>query len=284
MEQTAQNQTIDTFIAEIIQLARSNNLKLPTLPEVATKVRKAIDSEDVGADQIAKIISTDAALSARLLQVANSPVYRGSTQIDSVKIAVARLGNKVVRTMAISLVMQQLFQTKYPQLKKRMEQLWDHGTRVAAISSVLAKKFTKLPPDEALLAGLIHDVGALPIINQAESYPVVANSDHLLDDAITRLHCPIGRLVLEAWKLPPELVAVASEHEKLDRQIEKPDLVDVVTVANLHSYIGIDSERLANINFTELPAMQRLGMDADAAIAMMEEAKTEIAEMQGVLK
>ena len=279
----ASSQTADDFIADIIRATKSNELKLPTLPEVATKVRHAIDKDEVSADQLAKIINADPALSTRLLQVANSPMYRGARQIDNMKMAVARLGNKVIKNLVVSLIMQQLFETRYPALQKRMKVLWEHSTKVAALSFVFARNLTKLEPDQAMLAGLIHDIGSLPIINRAEHYPVVANSEALLDDAIERLHPSVGKLVLQAWSFPEELVRVAAEHEKLDRQVQSADYADVVMAANIHAYIGRKDSRFARIDWAALPAFVRLGLDAEKSIALMDEARSEIAEMQGVL-
>jgi len=277
------DQTVDTFIAEILDDIKNNRLKLPTLPEIATKVRKSVEDENASAATIAKTINLDPALSARMLQVANSPLYRANKKIESVQSAVARLGAKVVRSLAMSLVMQQLFDTKIPALKKRMVELWSHSTEVAAISRVLAKKFTKLDPEQALFAGLIHDIGAIPVIARADGYKVLTESAEMLDDAIERLHGPVGKMILTAWQFDPAIVAVASEHEKIDRNSDAIDYVDVVLVANLHTYVANNTRRHAKINWSDVPAFAKLGLDADASIKLMEETREEINEMKSVL-
>lgn len=276
-------QTVDKFIAEIISELKQNRLKLPTLPEVATRVQKTLENDNATASLVAKAVGSDVALSARLIQVANSPLYRGSKKIESVQMAVARLGLKVCRNLVMSLVMQQLFQTKSEVLRSRMKKLWEHSVEVAAISRILAQKFTRLDPELAMLGGLIHDIGAIPIITHADNYPVLANSPGLLDDAIERLHTNLGRLILETWQFSPELIPVAAEHEKLDRQADGADYADVVLVANLHSYIGEAEHRHGGIDLSAIPAFERLGLTTEASIAAMQEAEAEIAETKRLI-
>lgn len=273
---------IDQFVAGMLDDIKTNRLKLPILPEVAIRVRDAVNDEGSSAGRVAKIVGSDAALASRLLQVANSPLFRGAAKIESVQNAIARLGVPQVRSLVTSLIMKQLYQTKSSVLKKRMQQLWEHSTEVAAISHVLARRFTKLKADEAMLAGLIHDIGILPILVKAEEVPELANNDSALDEVIIKLHAPIGRMILEAWKFPAELVEVAAQHENLQRDSEKVDYVDVVIVANLHSYIG-SHHRHAGGNWSNIPAFAKLNLTPDQSIKALEEAKDAMAEMKALL-
>ncbi len=275
----------DTFVSGIIDDLKANKLQLPVLPEVAMKVRQAVDSDTASASQIAKIVSSDPAISARLLQVANSPLYRGSSAIETVQAAIARLGNKAVRSLVTSLVTQQLFQTKSAELKERMQKVWLHSTEVAAISMVLARKFTKLDPEEALLAGLLHDIGVIPLISRAESNADIMKDLSQLDRAIDQLHTSIGKMVLDTWKFPEGIVEVASDHENFSRDSGDagPDMVDVVLVANLHSYLGTN-HRHGSVNWADVPAFAKLGLSPDESIKAMEEAKAEATQMQQLLR
>ena len=259
-----------------------SRLKLPILPEVAIRVQDAVNDADSSAGKVAKIVSSDAALASRLLQVANSPLFRGASKLESVQSAIARLGVPQVRSLVTSLIMKQLYQTKSNILKKRMQRLWEHSTEVAAISHVLARKFTKLKADEAMLGGLLHDIGVLPILVKAEGIPELATNDVALEEVITKLHSSIGRIILEAWKFPAELVAVAAQHEDLMRNSEKVDYVDVVVVANLHSYVG-SKHRHAGGNWSGIPAFAKLNLTPEESIQALEEAKEAMAEMKSLL-
>ena len=274
--------TIDRFVSTLLDDIKTNRLKLPILPEVALKVREAVSDGNAPAARIARIVSADTALSARLIQVANSPLFRGTNRIESVQTAIARLGVPQVRSLVTSLIVQQMYRTRVPALKQRMQRLWEHSTDVAAISHALARKFTTLKPDEALLAGLVHDIGALPILARAEDVPELAGNPVMLDEVIDKLHASVGRVILEAWKFPPELVAVAAQHEDLMRIPETIDYVDVVLVANLHSYLGT-SHRFTRIDWRTIPAFTILGLTPDQSIAALEEARSDVNEMKNLL-
>lgn len=273
---------VDRFVGEMLDDIKHNRLKLPILPEVAFKVREAVNNTNAAASMIAKAVSSDASIAARLLQVANSPLYRGTNAISNLQSAIARLGPPLVRNLVTSLILKQLFQTKSAALKQRMQTLWEHSTHVAAISHILASKFTRLKPDEAMLAGLIHDIGALPILVKAESFPELTQDMNQLEDIIEKLHASIGRLILEAWKFPPELVAVAAEHEDLNRVSNEVDYTDIVTVANLHSYLG-SKHRHAPVKFTDVPAFTKLGLTPETSVATLEAAAAEMKEVRSLL-
>ncbi len=274
---------VDHFIAVILKDIRHNCLKLPSLPEVALRVRKAAQDENAPAAEIARLIALDPALAARLLRVANSAFYRGSRSVDNLQMAVARLGNQAVRSLVASLAMQQLFQTPSTALKAPMKDLWVHSTEVATLASALAARFTKLNPDDALLAGLLHDIGVLPILARAEDFPEIALDPAHLDETINRLHTVIGKLVLEAWDFPPQLVAVAMEHEDLGRYSAEVDYVDVVLVANLHSYVG-RAHRHAAVNWADVPAVAKLGLTPAESLLALEEARSQMTELKAILQ
>jgi len=272
------------FLSDFFNDLNANRVVLPTLPEVAMQVRKAVGDPQATATKIERIINTDPALSAKLLKVVNSPAYRGTSPVTNLRMAITRLGTNMVRNLATSLVMEQLYQTQSTEaIKQRLKDQWQHSTKVATLSQIIAKRFTKLKSDEAMLAGLIHDIGVLPVLNRAGLIPELLQDENTLDTVIQKLHTMIGPAVLDEWGFAPYLVAVAAEHEQINEQRDgEVDHVDVVIVANLHSYLGT-GHRLAKINWDEVPAFARLGITPDESISVMEEAKEEMREMQGIL-
>jgi len=277
------NTEIDKFISSLLDDIKNNRVKLPTLPQIAMKVSDAIRDPNATAKSISKIISTDAALTARLIQVSNSAFARGNSKIENVQMAVSRLGMKMVRNLVTSLIIKQLFHTKYPVLKKRMERLWVHSTYVGAISYVLAKKHTVLMHDEAMLGGLVHDIGELPILAHAEKFPDIASDPVELDNIITNIKPALGKMMLQSWGFAPELVCVADECEKLQRNPSKvPDYADVILIANLHSYVGTQHP-MTKVNWAEIPALAKLGMNPEDSIETLQAAKQDIMEVQKLL-
>jgi len=273
-----EEQILEGFLDDL----EHNRLVLPTLPEVALKVRDAVEKQDASAGDIAKIISIDVALSARLLQVCNSPLYRTRTPVENIQTAIARLGNIQVRNLVSSMVMQQMFQATSDVLDKKMRSAWEHSTNVASICFVLAAT-AGIPKDQAMLAGLIHDIGALPIMVHAETMPELRDDPALLNKIIMKLHTIIGEKILRDWEFPKSLVDVAAQHENLNRNPETgADYVDVVIVSNLQSYIG-SNHPCTKIDWSTIPAFQRLGIESEVNIIEIEENQESLQEVKTML-
>lgn len=281
--QQLSDHTIDWLIATIIDDMRHDAFDLPTLPQIAFKVLEAVENEENDAEDLSKLLSLDPALSARLLRVANSPLYRGNAPIEHLLSAVARLGTKLVRNVVSALVVLQLFRAKSSMFKARMQKLWLHSIEVAATSQVLARRLTNLDPEEAMLAGLLHDIGTLPILSRAEQTPELATAEQAVEHVITTHHTTIGKRILRAWNFRPELVAVAAQHENLQRDSAEVDYVDIVTVANLYSKAD-DENQLTSVDWSAIPAFGKLGLTPETCLAVMEEAASEVAEIKNLLK
>jgi HD-like signal output (HDOD) protein len=272
------------FLSDFFADLNANRVVLPTLPEVALQVRRAVGDPRANAARIERIINADPALSAKLLKVANSPAYRGSSPITNLRLAITRLGINMVRNLATSLVMEQLYQTQATEaIRQRLTAQWRHSTQVATLSEIIARHYTSLKPDEAMLAGLIHDIGALPVLNRASLAPELLQEEAQLDTVIEKLHTLTGPAVLDAWGFAPYLVTAAAEHEQIREARQGPvDHLDVVIVANLHSHLGRDHP-LGKVNWDEVPAFGRLDISPDESIALMERARDELQEMQEIL-
>tara|TARA_R110001583_G_scaffold177418_2_gene332565 strand:+ start:69268 stop:70110 length:843 start_codon:yes stop_codon:yes gene_type:complete len=268
----------ETFYNEILADLENGTLVLPTLPEVALKVRDVVDDPETTSAKLADIIVTDPALSTRLLKVANSALYRGRVPVESVQMAVSRLGLTMVRNLVTSLVMEQMFQATSNRLEKHLHDLWEHSTEVAAISQVIASKQPGIKADEAMLAGLIHDIGVLPILMKAEDSPEILKDPTVLDSLILRLHTRIGAAILRSWKFPESLIAVAAEHENFERDTgNEPDLVDIIQVANIQSYVNTD-KALTEIQLQNIKAFTKLNIDTNINVVELDENSAEYAE------
>ncbi len=267
----------DQLYTTIINDLQKGKLVLPTLPEVALKVREVANNPDVTAVQLADVITTDAALSARLLKVANSPLYRGRVDVESVQTAVTRLGIPMIRNLVTSLVMEQMFRPTNKRLENRMRDLWQHSIEVAAASQVIASKHPHIANDEALLAGLLHEIGALPILMKAADMPELLEDTRRLDTLIENLYPKIGAAILKSWDFPETLVTVAAEHANLNRNSQNgPDLTDVVQVANLQSYFNT-SKALDPNTRDKVLAFRKLGIDTGISVVELDENSEEYA-------
>jgi len=272
----------DKVLSELMEELETDKLILPSLPEVVLKVRDTIEDDDVNTAKIAKVLITDPGLTARVIQVANSPLVRGTKEIDSVEMAITRMGNSMVKNVVNGLIVQQMFQPTTEVSDQKFRQFWVHSTQVAAISHALAS-FARLKPDQALLAGLMHDIGSLPIIKRAEDMPELLADVAMLDRIIMQAHTKIGAAMLAKWQLPAELIAVAAEHENLLRDTGgAADYVDIVIASNLQSYIGEKHDH-ASVDLTTVPALTKLGLSAEVSVVDMEDTGESIKGVQDAL-
>ena len=271
-----QFKSVQDFLVHVQTELDANRLVLPTLPDVALKVRDAVAKGDATAQELADMIVTDAALSARLMQVANSPLYRGAVEVNTIQMAVTRLGSTTIRTLITSLVMQQMFTPTTDLLEKHFRETWEQGVNVSAISRALAAFVPHLSPDEAMLAGLIHQIGKLPILMLVEDIPEFRDSPSRLNKLLEKAHPAIGKLIMDTWEFPEELKRVASEYVDFQRDPgEKADYVDLVQVAFLQSIAGTDHPA-CRVDWSTVPSFAKLGLASDAEILEIEGVSEEI--------
>lgn len=272
-----------SFLTGLFEDLEKDRLVLPTLPEVALKVRDTLEDDNSSMLDVAKVITNDAALSARLIQISNSPLLRASRQIETVEAAVTRMGSNMVRNLVTSIAMEQMFQATSDATDKRLRAVWENSTQIAAIASALSMPHPNLQTDQSLLAGLVHDIGILPILSRAEDYPDLLDNETALDRIIASAHVKIGAAILQAWNFSDDLIRVAAEHENLSRNhAGPPDYVDIVIVANLQDAYGTNHP-YAQVDWSTVPAFEKLGMETDVSTVDMDEANAEIEAVKTAL-
>jgi HD-like signal output (HDOD) protein len=267
------------FIAQLHHDADANALQIPSLPEVVIRVRAAIDDPSVGVVQVAKLIQMDPALAARLLKIANSPLYHQNLELRDLKQAIQRLGLGVTRNIVTSLVMHNVFNIRSDRLHLKIRELWQHSCRVAAISQVLAGITPGLHPDRAMLAGLLHDIGVLPVLVYADKFPGIEASMPRLVEIIAQMRAGLGEKVMQQWQLGDDLNVVPAAAEDWQRDHAGPaDYGDLVQVAQLHSYYGMNDMRTLP-PLAQVPAFNKLSlakMGPHAGLEILEQARSEI--------
>jgi len=250
---------------DIVEAIKSDDLVLPTLPEVALRVRSEAEDPESSLNSLGKVISNDPALSARVIKVANSAFFRTSKEISDLKMALMRLGMEYTANLAIGLAMEQMFQATSNIIDKRMREIWQRSSEIAGICHVLCLHRSHLKPDQAMLAGLIYKIGALPILTYAEEHPSLLKDSFSLDAVIQSLYPAIGNVILKKWDFPIELQHVPTSHLQFNRTIAKADYSDIVTVAMLQSYMGTETD-MGNVDYSQVSSFERLGLVAEEHI------------------
>lgn len=264
----------------IVDAIEADRLVLPTMPEMALRVREVAEDDDASVQGLAKVIGSDAALTARIIKVANSAIYRGAQEIEDLNMALMRLGMATTCTLATGLAMEQMFQATSDMVDKRLRKTWAQSTEIAGMSTVLCKHYTKLRPEQATLAGLMHLIGVLPILSYAEQYSALLKDSITLESIIKAVHPKIGSKILDAWDFPQEIRNVPTAHLDFTRTATQPDYADIVTVALLQSR----SAEYEFIDYTTVTAFDRLGLDPNIESTEAEDLSAEMAEAVNLLK
>lgn len=253
------------FATELREEIIAKRIRLPTLPDVAIRVKTAVEAE-CSARELAALIAQDIALSGRLVQLANSPLYRGTSEVESIRAAVTRLGTKMVRGFVIGLAMRQLFNTSSDVLAKSFREIWHDSIQVAAISRILADTSPGIDPEEAMLGGLLYNIGALPILARLDE----EHADHVdaatVHQLVDELAPEIGTRIFNIWQLPESLIAVPEGCHVLDRDSgPRIDYVDIVLASRLQYLF---SEGLIDVTqeMTSLPALEKLGIHFESVV------------------
>ncbi|WP_303291474.1 HDOD domain-containing protein [Marinobacter sp. SS5-14b] len=275
------------LLMEFYSELRSNQVQLPSVPDVAWKVRRVVDREDSSAAEVASAVSADPAMAAKLVRSCNSPLYRGFSDVRNVRESVIRLGMRTTRQLVTVFAMREVFKTRRAPLQKEMETLWRHSREVAALCWVLADHATSIDPEEALLAGLLHDIGVVPVLVQAEHHVNLFADEKNLHHAMSELRADVGCAVLENWSFPKTFVEAARYAEDWHYECREPapQLVDIVIVAQLHSMAG-SSQNEGLPPFDAVPAWRRLGeleLNASRSLQLLSEARERVDEVQKLL-
>jgi HD-like signal output (HDOD) protein len=250
-------------VARLEVSLQRRELTLPSLPEVALKIRRALADDDVSISEIVRLLGADPALAARVLRTANSALfYRGTRPITSLTAAVSQLGYKMIRNVALSFAAQQVF-VGYGSRAVRnfVHGVWQHSVRTAVLAHMLARVRTQLDADEAFLAGLLHEIGKLYILLNAKDEAEALAADPAFGAVLAAFHPRLGRAVLEAWEISADLALAVGEHEAASLEAPAPpQLVSVLAVAN---YFAEHNERACSDAdfYAEVPNLGSLATD-----------------------
>lgn len=277
----------DRIYLAFYQQIQAGDYELPSMPDIAVKIGSAVENPDSSSDDLARIISADPPLAARLVRTANSPAFGGASNIIHCRDAVTRLGYGNTRNLVTSFVLKNLFTTDSPLIQQRMKRLWHHSRRVAAISYVLARMSPGLVPDQAMLAGLIHDIGSIPLLIAAADQPELLHDPDKLDRLVSALKSEVGALILRNWNFPQSTIDTALHCDNWFRHTDRPaDYSDLVIVAQLFSFVG--TQEMRHLPAPDLsPAFHKIAggkLNPLLSMSIINEAEKEINAIEELLE
>ena len=275
--------TAADFVQMLARDLTNNDLELPTFPEAVVRIQQAFQRDNVTANEIVRIISSDPALAARILKTANSAAVRTSAnEITDVRKAVVQMGFKLLQSSAISFALRQLERNEglSEDARAALKDIWKESVELAARSFVIAKNYTKINAEEAMLAGLLSVLGRLYIFMKSIEYPDISYSE--LDEILREWHPAIAKAIAETWNMSDELANALENQLHTDLPVEeKATTAEVLIAARLIYQHDLAGEPLDGTLF---PILQRLGIcAADDTEASLEEHEPQIDSIRNAL-
>ena len=252
---------VETVRKEILDALEKDQLSLPTLPEVALRVRAVAEDPDAAINDLTAVISQDPAMAARIIRVTNSPLLRAPIEVKDLNVAISRLGMSYTANLAVGLAMEQMFQATLDFVDQRLRQTWSSTTKIASLAHIIAQRCTRIPPDEATLAALVLRIGVLPILAFAEERDDLINDGISLDKIIYQLHPELGQMILQQWDFPETISKLPATYRNYQDDSGQP-LTAVIQVANLIHFQKQEG-RASDINWATVPAFGTLELNPE---------------------
>jgi HD-like signal output (HDOD) protein len=272
------------ILEDIAKDLSGSEISFPTFLDITFQVRTALKDPNLNVEQLAQLVGAEPLMSTKIIRMSNSVALNSSgREIADVKSAIVRVGMEAVRTVSFAVAMEQLLKSKQMHVFENIsKKLWEHTSHVAALCRVLARKIAKINGDEAMFAGLVHDLGVFYLMSRAANFPELVNDKAELHALLVGWHDSIGHALLSALGSPESILLAVQEHET-DREItELKTLSDVLYVANKIA------NRSASWRDPELDAAVDTSMldtffDAETLAEIIEESEEEVQSLKTAL-
>ncbi len=278
-----------------IQELISNASELVSLPEISLRVNELASDPNSTADDMAKVISQDPALVARMLRIANSAYYGLSTEVETINRAIAILGTNKIRDLVLSTAASEAFEG-IPNNLITMQDFWHHSLYCGLLAQILAKKSKKLQAESLFIAGLLHDIGQLIMFNQMpeKSHEAILlmmeGSEEMESFEAERSvfgfdHTEVGAALVESWKLSPVLQECVHFHHEPQKAKDYPAEVALINIANavavMADFDSMDEDD--EIPRIDPQSWEMTGLSKADLPEAIEKAQQEIQEIEAVL-
>ncbi len=204
LDQMADDMTAE--VARVLDLMLEEpDIKLPILPQVASEVRKLVSQENVSFERLSEVVALEPTMSARILEVANSPLYAGREATRNLQQAVSRIGLRETRNILSAISAENLFKVNDRRLALLLTKLWMHSLACAYANEIMAKDLYIAESGDYFMLGLLHDVGKLLILQliqqgfERKIWNKRTITDELLDEILTTRHNHLGARLIQKW-------------------------------------------------------------------------------------
>jgi HD-like signal output (HDOD) protein len=279
------NTVVFSFVKGLAAELSQGQVELPSVPDIVIRLQQTLSDDNVTNDTVVRVIGSEPMLAGRLLTMANSVALNTSgRKIADLPTAVARVGFNIVRSAALSFAVEQLRKaSEFRHLEGQLDALWKNSVQIAALCHVIARRFSSLNGDTALLAGLMHNVGRIYILTRASKYPSLTADPLTFNSIVRDWHANVAKALLENWKVADEIVDAVAGYEDMDREARGPvTLTDVLSLAVLLDRNRSGSEM--NVpDETLIKALKRMQLQVRDCHSVLDESAEEIAALKSAL-
>jgi HD-like signal output (HDOD) protein len=279
------NTVVFGFVKALAAELSQGQVELPSVPDIVIKLQKTLSDENVTNDTVVRVVGSEPMLAGKLMNMANSAALNASgRKIADLRQAVARVGFNIVRSAALTFAVEQLRRSpEFKHLEGPLDGLWKNSVQIAALSHVIARRFTSLNGDTALLAGLMHNVGRIYILTRASKHPSLV-ADPLTYNSIVRdWHTNVSKALLENWRVADEIVEAVAGYEDMDREQRGPvTLTDVLSLATLVER-NRDGAEMGAPDDLLIKGLRRLQLSMRDCHTVIDESAEEIAALTAAL-
>ena len=270
------------FVAELTMELGRDTIVLHGYPEVAMRVQRALNDENVSAAMIVRLIGSEPVLASRVLSMANAAAFNTSSGVvTELRTAVARMGVDALRSAVTSYALNQLRASReLATVAQPMRELWESSVVVAALCSVVARRLEGGNPDSALLAGVMHGIGKLYIVIKARKFPLILADTGARAEINAHWHVTICRALMKQWQMP-EVIAEAVGHYEGFGQSAPPAGMNLTGVLFLSTVLADNLQnpaRLAALMATD-QGLARFGLSAADCQTLLAESEQQIAQV-----
>ncbi len=267
---TASAKTVETDNKNRVSTWIKNHmdqLNLPVLPVLATKIREARKNENCSIDDVVALVQTDQIIASRILALANSAMYGGLVEITDMMRAINRLGLNVTETLVQALENKRIYSTENHHVKKILEDLWMHALGTALTSQTIAQDLKMDNVAEIFTSGLLHDFGYVLFVQaliQAKDFKVDLSSMNVKEfmEVAFEDHAKLGAYYLKEKGLPKALTTIIACHEDIPEEEAGNNSLHVVALANqLCKKVGLGPTHDPDIRLELTESAQILGFN-----------------------
>lgn len=272
------------ILEDIARDLSGEEVTFPTFLDLTFRIRTALKNPDLPIERLASLVGTEPLMSVRIMRLANSAALNTSGRaIGDVKSAIMRVGIKTVRTVSFAVAMEQLLRSKkMAPFEALSHRLWDHTLLVAALSRVLARRLSPVNPDEAMFAGLVHDIGAFYLLSHVVNYPELLADHEEVVALLRQWHDNIGHALLAALGQPEEVLTAVLEHEQPRALSAVKTLPEVIHLANRLADTRCNWTSDGGSGLLDGTVLDGV-IDGDAQAMLLAEAEQEILALQSGL-